>query len=50
MQRLMGVQMSGEVDRMKAMVEQCMSEYDLDGWKMPGFVNPADVSVVGKAR
>jgi 4-hydroxyphenylacetate 3-monooxygenase len=25
------------------MVEQCMSEYDLDGWTDPRWINPDDV-------
>jgi 4-hydroxyphenylacetate 3-monooxygenase len=39
----------GTMDQMESLVDQCMSEYDLDGWTMPGFVNPDDVSVVGRA-
>ncbi len=38
----------GTVDRMKGFVEQCMSEYDLDGWTVPDLVNPDDVSLVIK--
>jgi 4-hydroxyphenylacetate 3-monooxygenase len=38
----------GTVDRMKSFVEQCMSEYDLDGWTVPGLVNPDDISLVIK--
>jgi hypothetical protein len=48
LQRLMGVEQSGEADGMRALVDQCLAEYDLDGWKMPGFVNPTDVSLVGR--
>jgi len=25
-----------------------MAEYDLDGWTMPGFIDPDDVSLWGK--
>src|SRR3954452_10979114 len=35
----------GTVDRIKGFVEQCMSEYDLDGWTAPDLINPDDVSV-----
>jgi 4-hydroxyphenylacetate 3-monooxygenase len=38
----------GTVDRIKGFAEQCMSEYDLDGWTVPDLVNPDDVSLVGK--
>ena len=41
-------QATGLMDQMEAFVDTCMSEYDLDGWTMPGFFNPTDVSVVGK--
>jgi 4-hydroxyphenylacetate 3-monooxygenase len=29
---------------MKGLVEQCMSEYDLDGWTAPDMINPDDVN------
>jgi 4-hydroxyphenylacetate 3-monooxygenase len=38
----------GTVDRIKGFAEQCMAEYDLDGWTVPDLVNPDDVSVLGK--
>jgi len=25
---------------MKVLVDQCLSEYDIGGWKIPGMVNP----------
>lgn len=37
---------SGEVKQMKALVDRCMSEYDLDGWLAPDLINNADVSVL----
>ncbi len=33
---------------LEGFAEQCMAEYDLDGWTIPGFFNPDDVSVVGR--
>jgi 4-hydroxyphenylacetate 3-monooxygenase len=33
---------------MKGFSEQCMAEYDLDGWTVPHLFNPDDVSVIGK--
>ena len=40
----------GTVDRMKGFAEQCMAEYDLDGWTVPDLINPDDVSVFGRNR
>ena len=39
---------SGRADQLKAFVDQCMSEYDLDGWKAPDLINPYDVNRVMK--
>jgi 4-hydroxyphenylacetate 3-monooxygenase len=36
----------GTVDRIKGFAEQCMAEYDLDGWTVPDLINPDDVSVL----
>lgn len=36
----------GEMDRMKGMVETCMSEYDLNGWTVPDLINNDDVSIL----
>ena len=37
---------SGQTDRYKGFAEQCMSEYDLDGWTVPDLINPDDVSAL----
>jgi len=37
---------SGQYDRWKGFADQCMAEYDLDGWTVPDLVNPGDVSVL----
>ena len=34
-------QADGTVDQMKDFVEQCMAEYDLDGWTVPDLINPS---------
>jgi 4-hydroxyphenylacetate 3-monooxygenase len=40
---------NGAVASFKGFVEQCMSEYDLDGWKEnTTWINPDDVSQIGK--
>jgi len=36
----------GTVDRMKGFAEQCMAEYDIDGWTVPDLIDPDDVSIV----
>jgi 4-hydroxyphenylacetate 3-monooxygenase len=38
----------GTVDRMKGFAEQCMAEYDIDGWTVPDLIDPDDVSIVRK--
>ncbi len=37
----------GLMDSLEGFADQCMAEYDLDGWKLDGFHNPGDVSVIG---
>ena len=46
---LAAAEVMGVIPELEALAEQCMSEYDLDGWTIPGFINPGpDVSVVGR--
>ena len=35
---------TGLTARMKDLVDKCMAEYDLNGWKVPDLINPDDVS------
>jgi 4-hydroxyphenylacetate 3-monooxygenase len=37
---------NGSADAFKGMVEQCMSDYNLDGWSDSTWINPDDVSNV----
>jgi 4-hydroxyphenylacetate 3-monooxygenase len=37
---------NGSADAFKSMVEQCMSDYDLDGWSDSTWINPDDISNV----
>jgi len=46
---LQAAEAMGVMEQMEAMVDTCMSEYDLDGWTLPGFVNPDDVSLIGRS-
>src|ERR671938_501980 len=39
---LFAAQADGTAQAMKDFVEQCMSEYDLDGWTAPDLIDPAD--------
>jgi 4-hydroxyphenylacetate 3-monooxygenase len=45
---LMVAEMLGQSAKYKGFAEQCMGEYDLDGWTVPDLFNPDDVSVVIK--
>lgn len=41
---LMHAKQSGAVGLMNGMVEQCMGEYNLDGWTVPDLFNSDDVN------
>jgi 4-hydroxyphenylacetate 3-monooxygenase len=41
---LFGAMASGNAERFKGFAEQCMGEYDLDGWKVPDLTNPEELS------
>jgi 4-hydroxyphenylacetate 3-monooxygenase len=34
----------GVTDQLKGFAEQCMAEYDLDGWKAPDLKDPDELS------
>jgi 4-hydroxyphenylacetate 3-monooxygenase len=36
---------SGQAERFKGFAEQCMAEYDLDGWTVPDLITPHDVNL-----
>lgn len=38
---------TGQTERYKGFAEQCMGEYDLDGWTVPDLINPDDVRFRG---
>ena len=40
----------GTVDRLKGFAEQCMQEYDLDGWSVPDMIGNDDVRIIGKRK
>ncbi len=41
-------QATGRADELKAFVDQCLSEYDLDGWKVDHLVSSDDVNLVAR--
>lgn len=41
---LFGAQASGNADRFKGFAEECMAEYDLDGWRVPDLTDPSELS------
>ncbi|WP_431876994.1 4-hydroxyphenylacetate 3-hydroxylase N-terminal domain-containing protein [Amycolatopsis sacchari] len=50
LQTLLSYQADGQADALKGFAEQCMAEYDLDGWTRPDLIGPGDVSAVGFGR
>jgi 4-hydroxyphenylacetate 3-monooxygenase len=45
---LMVADLQGQSAKYKGFAEQCMAEYDLDGWTVPDLINPDDISVLLK--
>jgi 4-hydroxyphenylacetate 3-monooxygenase len=45
---LFAAQASGQLDAYKGFAEECLAEYDLDGWIAPDLIGPDDVSVIGR--
>ena len=45
---LMVSELTGANARYKGFAEQCMAEYNLDGWTAPDMISPADVSAIMK--
>jgi 4-hydroxyphenylacetate 3-monooxygenase len=45
---LMVAELTGASAKYKGFAEQCMAEYDLNGWTVPDLINPNDVSAVIK--
>ncbi len=41
-------QSSGNMDKMMAMVDRCMSEYDQHGWTVPHLHNNSDINMLDK--
>jgi 4-hydroxyphenylacetate 3-monooxygenase len=45
---LLVAELTGATARYKGFAEQCMAEYNLDGWTAPDLFNPDDISVLKK--
>jgi len=45
---LMMADSMGQSAKYKGFAEQCMAEYNLDGWTVPDLINPDDISAVMK--
>jgi 4-hydroxyphenylacetate 3-monooxygenase len=45
--QLQQAQATGTLKEMEALAEQCMADYDEDGWRHPAYQDPSDISVVG---
>ena len=41
---LFGAMASGTAKNLQGLAEQCMAEYDLDGWKVPDLMDPDELS------
>src|SRR5512138_345783 len=41
---LFGAMASGNADRFKGFAEECMAEYDLNGWRVPDLSDPGELS------
>ncbi|HAM4398396.1 TPA: 4-hydroxyphenylacetate 3-monooxygenase, partial [Escherichia coli] len=41
-------QSSGNMDKMMAMVDRCLSEYDQNGWTVPHLHNNDDINMLDK--
>jgi 4-hydroxyphenylacetate 3-monooxygenase len=39
---------AGLTDSYRALAEQCLAKYDLNGWTVPDLINPGDVNMIGK--
>ena len=49
-QSMLNARAAGTLDAMMALADQCMSEYDEEGWRTEGLFGPEDVSVFGQGE
>lgn len=48
LETLWGQNASGQTDKYRSFVDECLSEYDLDGWTAPDLISSDDVNVIKK--
>jgi aromatic ring hydroxylase len=41
---LFDAQASGNTEKFKGFAEECMAEYDLEGWRVPDLADPGELS------
>jgi 4-hydroxyphenylacetate 3-monooxygenase len=49
MEMLFTAMANGTADACKGLVEQCMREYDLNGWTVRDLINPDDVNIIKRS-
>jgi 4-hydroxyphenylacetate 3-monooxygenase len=49
-QALWNARTSGTLDGMIGLVDQCLADYDENGWTDPAWIDPDDVSYHGPGR
>ena len=47
-QAMWNARSTGALDRMIGLAEDCMADYDENGWRHPAYHDSADISVLGK--
>lgn len=48
LETLWGQNASGQTDKYRSFVDECLSEYDLNGWTAPDLISSDDVNVIKK--
>jgi 4-hydroxyphenylacetate 3-monooxygenase len=47
---LMAAEATGQAAKYRGFAEECMAEYDLQGWTVPDLINPDDINVIRKKQ
>ncbi len=48
LETLMAADLTGQSAKYKGFAEQCMAEYDLNGWTATDLINPDDINLIMK--
>jgi 4-hydroxyphenylacetate 3-monooxygenase len=46
----MAAEATGQAAKYKGFAEECMAEYNLDGWTVPDLISPDDINVIKKRQ